>query len=163
MSARWRSGWIVAMAAVVAAGLAGCEVLGPDAWDSREESLASNRARWLSQTDGWSYRFTLSESCECIPGFVGPVVMTVEEGEVTAIRTVGTDEPVAPEDWAAFHTIEGLFDLIDQVLAERPHQFDVEYDPGLGNPTRVSYDIDEQIADDERVVHVSDVVLISSP
>lgn len=143
----------------VALQAGGCDPLAPDAWEDRGDLLERSRARW--EDEGiLAYRFTSVTSCECIAGFVGPVETEVRDGRIVAVTPLQGDEPVPEEQWAAFHTIEELFDWIEEAIERPAYQFDVTYDPALGYPTRINLDFDERVIDDEILVHVTAVTVL---
>jgi len=107
-----------------------------------------NRQLWRHQKI-YSYRYTLSKSCFCIPEARGPVVIEVRNGRTTSITSVETGEPVNPDFFREYNTIPKLFNLIRDAIARRASSLTVEYDQTLGYPTQINIDYDSQIADEE--------------
>lgn len=138
---------------------AACGPLAPDLWEDRQERLERSRERWQDARIT-AYRFTSVTSCECIPGFVGPVEIEVVDGRITALTPVQETVTVPEEHWPAFPTIEELFDRIEDAIARRAHQLDVDYDPLLGHPTQIGLDLDGQMVDDELGVRVSALTIL---
>jgi hypothetical protein len=58
-------------------------------------------------------------------------------------------QPYNPNLTGTIPTVIELFDIIQTKLAQKPFQQRVEYDPSLGYPTNVYFDMDERIADEE--------------
>lgn len=140
---------------------AGCNVLAPDPWDQRSAALERSRERWAVE-EIRSYRYTFSKSCECIPGFVGPVHITVRDDVVTSMEPVAGSDSVPADLWSAFDTVGEMFALIRTAIDDEAHQFEAEYDPELGYPTRISLDFDQQMVDDELVIRVEGLVIVSN-
>jgi len=80
---------------------------------------------------------TISNSCECLPGTSGPVVVTVRNGVVTSRRYVGTGAAVAASFAGAFPAVEGLFALVDAAVRSGTRPLDVRYHATFGYPTRI--------------------------
>ena len=139
--------------------LTGCGILDPDEWADRREALERSRERWADEL-ARTYRYTFSKSCECIPGFTGPVVIDVTNDEITALTPLSEDVEVPEEQWRAFDTVVAMFELIETAIDERAHSFDVEYDPSLGYPTGISLDFDEQGIDDELLIRVTELEIV---
>lgn len=110
--------------------------------------LRINRKLWNEQNIQ-NYRYTLSNSCFCIPEARGPVVITVQNGITTSITTT-TGEPVSnPEFFERYKTIPKLFNVIADAIARRADNIDVQYNSALGYPTQISIDYSFQQADEE--------------
>lgn len=91
----------------------------------------------------------------------GPVRLNVENGVVTAFTLLpGSSAAGGAPEPAAFPTIDDLFARLRAEAEADPVQFDVEYDDGLGYPTRASVDVRAEIADDEYTFRVTDFVAL---
>ncbi len=141
--------------------LGGCGIFESDEWEDRSDALERNRDRWANeQVD--TYRYTLSTSCECVAASFGPVSIEASHEQITSIIPLREGEE-GPEEqwWSAFVTVHDMFELIESAIDQRAHQFEVRYDPALGHPTLISLDLNEQYVDDELVIQVSDLEIVS--
>lgn len=120
----------------LAAGLAGCELLGPDGGSGPEAELRRNRATW-SAVAAESYRFRLVRTCECLAAVSGPFRVTVAGGEVVAAESEWTGEAVPAGLLGAIESVEDLFTHIERGLETGASRVDVTYHPLLGYPTKV--------------------------
>ncbi|MDM9382853.1 DUF6174 domain-containing protein [Chlorogloeopsis sp. ULAP01] len=117
------------------------------------DQLIINRRLW-NQQNIYSYRYTLSRSCFCIPEARGPVVIEVRNGIATSITSVDTGMPVNREYFQKYDTIPQLFVLIRDAIARGASNLSVQYDPILGYPTQINIDYDSQIADEEEYLTI---------
>ena len=112
--------------------------------------LEEAQARWaVAGVDDYSMQ--LLRSCECLPS--GTAEIEVVDGEIVSITWVGTPpgENVIP--FTA--TVEGLFALIREELAEEPDRMVVTYDEDDGHPLTIAVDRYLEIADDEYSIAVT--------
>ena len=110
--------------------------------------LKFNRDLWNRQNIS-NYRYTLSNSCFCIPDARGPVVIEVRNGQTTSITSVATGQPVNPEFFQNYKTIPKLFNLIQDAINRKASSLNVQYSAGFGYPTKIDIDYNSQIADEE--------------
>ncbi|MBE9037976.1 hypothetical protein IQ246_23280 [aff. Roholtiella sp. LEGE 12411] len=104
------------------------------------KQLRINHRLWRQQKIN-NYRYTLSNSCFCIPEARGPVVIEVRNGRTTSITSVNTGQPVAnPEFFQTYNTVPKLFHLIRNTISNGNEQSElaVEYNPELGYPTQIN-------------------------
>ncbi|RCJ19010.1 hypothetical protein A6S26_28020 [Nostoc sp. ATCC 43529] len=113
-----------------------------------QRRLNFNRRLWNNQNIA-NYRYTLSNSCFCLPDARGPVIIEVRNGQTTSITSVETGQPVNPEFFDKYDTITKLFNLIQDAINRRAERLDVDYNARLGYPTQISIDYSFQIADEE--------------
>lgn len=140
--------------------LSGCALLdGPDSWTRRSDQLAHNRQVWQSLA-ATSYRFTLVKSCECIPGFIGPVEITVDRGAIVAVRPLYPGRTVTPDQWPAFDTVEGLFFRLDEAIRGRAYRYDARYDATRGFPLSIALDPNAQMVDDEVSIRIDSLTIL---
>ena len=111
--------------------LASC---GPFVTDP-EFNLLTARARWGLREPA-AYMYTISRSCECLPGHSGVVVVAVRDGAVESRRDAWWGDPVSADFAELFLTIEQLFAEVDRLIRDgfRPI---VSYDPVYGYPTEL--------------------------
>ena len=118
------------------------------------EELASARSRWLRSGPS-VYTMTIVRGCECLSEAVGPVAVFVNNGAITARYTLSGAS--VPKSYAAlFPDVEGLFQLIADAQAQHYYKVDVEYDSELGFPTKISFDANKEMVDDESFTLVKD-------
>ncbi|KYC38043.1 hypothetical protein WA1_37435 [Scytonema hofmannii PCC 7110] len=97
-----------------------------------------------------NYRYTLSNSCFCIPDARGPVIIEVRNGQTTSITSVETGQPVSnPEFFQQYDTIPKLFNVIQDAIKRRAESVNAQYNAKFGYPTQISIDYSAQIADEE--------------
>ena len=113
--------------------------------------LAAAKRRW-AQLGPASYQITVGRSCFCAPETTRPVVVTVRDGQVVSRRYEDTGVDVAAQAAAAYPAVDGLFDLIDEAIAEHDATVDVLYDAARGFPVSIQIDGSVMIADDELFV-----------
>jgi hypothetical protein len=111
------------------------------------ERLEQNLALWRAQ--GYdSYRFEYRHRCFCPPAVTEPVNILVRGGAKVSVTYVTTGLAVPREHLDQYLTVEELFALARQALAEAA-SVNVSYDPALGYPTLLEIDWRREIADDE--------------
>lgn len=116
--------------------------------------LQSRRAAWEA-SEPVGYEYDVSWSCFCDPGVTQAVTVVVMDGVVTRrFYTVSGDD--VPTDISGTWTdIEGVFDLIDEVVRQDPDDLVVEFDETFGYPRRIAVDFDERMADDGFEVEIT--------
>jgi Family of unknown function (DUF6174) len=111
--------------------------------------LKFNRNLWNQQNIS-NYRYTLSNSCFCIPEARGPVVIEVRNGQTTSITSVATGLTVAnPEFFRQYNTVPKLFNVIKDAIDRNAFSLNVQYNHRLGYPTQINIDYSSQLADEE--------------
>ncbi|QLE57841.1 DUF6174 domain-containing protein [Nostoc sp. TCL26-01] len=110
--------------------------------------LKYNRSLWNSKNI-FNYRYTLSNSCFCIPDARGPVIIEVRNGQTVSITSVATGQPADPQFFQRYNTVPKLFDVIQDAIARRADSLNVSYNHRLGYPTQINIDYESQIADEE--------------
>jgi len=102
-----------------------------------------------------SYTYTVERTCFCLP--LGPLSVTVRDGEVTSIVTETgrhlhedrgplTSYPVS---------IDALFDYAEEAES-RSARSEIGYDPTLGYPAAFDIDWDSTTPDDDVQIQVTD-------
>jgi len=114
-----------------------------------QRRLKFNRNLWDKQNIS-NYRYTFSNGCFCIPEARGPVIIEVRNGETKSITSVATGQPIENiELFQNYNTIPKLFNVIQDGIARKASNLDVNYSPKLGYPTQINIDYNSQIADEE--------------
>ena len=122
--------------------LAGCAIFGEDDDDLSE--VAQQRRQW-ERLGIDAYEYDLTIFCFC--PHVDPVRVQVRADTVFSAILVETGAPV--EESYRARTIDELFDIIEDAVAEEADQLDVEYDESYGHPTRIYIDYRITIIDEE--------------
>ncbi len=121
--------------------LAGCAILGED--DDPSE-VAQQRRQW-ERLGFDAYEYDLTIFCFC--PHVDPVRVQVRADTVFSVTLVETGAPV--EDPFRARTIDELFDVIEDAVAQEANQLDVEYDEAFGYPSRIYVDYRINVIDEE--------------
>jgi hypothetical protein len=147
-STRWRTIPVAALLLLTACA----PVTG--AASSSPSSEAEYRAVWDANRPA-SYAYTIERTCFCLP--LGPLAVTVQDGQVAAIVTSGgkTLQPDDPRLAAYPISIDSLFDYVEKAEQESDRS-QVGYDPTLGYPVMIDVDWDNSIPDDNITIEVSD-------
>lgn len=103
------------------------------------------------------YRFNLNISCFCIFTQDMPLIIEVQDGEVVSMEYQSGKEidPSNLEMFERYATIDRIFAELEKALVEAD-SVTVEYDETHGFPTQVSIDLDQQLADEEIYLTISD-------
>lgn len=131
-------------------GLTGCRFVGWPGFETNDD----HREKWSARSSG-DYTFVMNRGCFCFPAGVFDV--EVVDYAIVSMVNVNSGESVPPENFEYVHTIEQMFDLIEQAEKDAD-RFSVEY-AREGYPTMISIDWIERAADDEIWYSVSDVVI----
>jgi hypothetical protein len=93
------------------------------------------------------YTFVLQRSCFCAGG-VEPVRIVVRDGVAVSYTVVPTGRPLAAEYREWYPTIDGLFEVVEDALANAD-AVAVVYHTQRGFPVRIDIDWVERAIDDE--------------
>jgi hypothetical protein len=141
---------------VMALVLAGCAAAG-NALDNQSE-IEQNREKW--QDAGIShYRFHLSISCFCVFVEDMPLIIEVQDGEVVSMEFESGKEidPSLLELFEKYATIDRVFAEVEAGLNGGADNVVVQYDPTYGFPAEVTLDFEQQAADDELYLTLSNL------
>ncbi len=122
--------------------LAGCAIFGEDDDDLSE--VAQQRRQW-ERLGIDTYEYDLTIFCFC--PHVDPVRVQVRADTVFSAILVETGAPV--EEPFRARTIDELFDVIEDAVAQEADQLDVEYDEAFGYPSRIYVDYRINVIDEE--------------
>lgn len=135
-------------------GVGGCDFIGAGL---QQAELDAALAKWESQgIDTYEYRF--SNACECLPETSGPIIITVFNDEVTAVRRPDDAAGLPPRDGGPAPTIPELFETVQSAIVEGADSITVEYDEEFGFPTQLTIDWDAGLADEETIYTAEDLV-----
>ncbi len=109
--------------------------------------LEANRGLW-EESGIESYRLTVGRVSFLPPEFLGPFVVTVENGEVVGVVRKRTGEAPREEHVRGMPlTVEDLFDVIEEFADA--DSIEVRYKSDLGYPTRIEADPEFNAIDEE--------------
>jgi len=110
--------------------------------------LNQARSNWrVTSPASYVYRYQLS--CFCPRELVQPVLITVRNARIDSVVYADTHQPVDPQHLRNFHTIDELFDMLQEAISRDPYEMAASYDPSFGYPTSATIDYDEKMADEE--------------
>lgn len=119
--------------------------------------IEQNKEKW--QDAGIShYRYNLFISCFCIFVENMPLVIEVQDGEVVSMEYQNGNEidPSLLELFGKYATIDRIFAEVEAGLNGAADNVVVKYDATYGFPTEVTIDVEQQAADDELYLTISD-------
>ena len=122
--------------------LAGCALFGEDDDDLSE--VEQNRRQWERLgIDAYAYDLTIV----CFCAHVAPVRVQVRADTVFSATNPETGETV--EEPYRTRTIDELFDVVEDAVAQQADRLEVEYDEAFGYPARIYVDYRFNLADEE--------------
>jgi hypothetical protein len=130
-----RTRLLVILASAVLLFLSACA----NPYSDLQSHLRQNEQKWAAQKID-NYQYTLRILCFCPQEITEPVVVEVRDGVTTSANTVNE-----------------LFDIIRDAIAQKVSKLTVEYDPTLGYPKQITIDPIETAIDEERAYTVSDL------
>jgi hypothetical protein len=135
--------------------LSGCVIFSSDEGDLQEE-LDSHRLMW--ETAGITdYRIRFQRLClNCSVDLLVPVHITVRDGVIESVTDVDTGQPVDPDNFGFYQTIDEMFDTIQFAIDENAAEIDVTYDEVLGFPSDANIDLSRSLINDDTQFEVRD-------
>ena len=141
---------------ILLASVLACNNAEPDPMLARAQlELDSQRTLW-EQTRSSDYTYEYNVLCECSDNFGQTVEVTVTAGAIESVvyaesgefgRKAG-DPPVVFGS-PRYHTIDGLFDVIQEAINFEADRLTVSYNSEFGYPTDVAIDQFVNAIDDE--------------
>jgi hypothetical protein len=122
--------------------------------EQQQDALAAAQARWRAAGVS-AYSFQLQHTCFCAPVATNPVIISVQQNNVTSIAYVNDGTSADTALFRDYMTVDRLFAFLHRALSQQPDTFRATYDLQLGYPTDVYIDNNFQIADDEFGLRVS--------
>jgi hypothetical protein len=124
--------------------------------------LGRARRRWEA-TRPLSYEYAIERLCFCPVEYLGPARIRVAGDSVVERSYTATGDPV-PELFAAgFPSVDGLFAILAEAYERGAHEVEVTYDPETGVPLEFFIDDEENAADDENGMRVTERVTPVAP
>ena len=114
-----------------------------------QQQLNDSKTKWASKNMK-DYQYTFNWSCFCTPDYNKPVVISVRNGVLSAVKYADGSGPVDKTKYPNFRTIDGLFEFLQDAINRKAYRITVSYDAKLGYPTSASIDYDQRIADEEK-------------
>jgi hypothetical protein len=147
-----------AMVVLVALALGCGSPTGPEAERDRDlAALAAARRQWQAQ-GLTSYDIHYQNLCFCTAEVRARVRLEVRGGLIAGVVQLDNGLRLEATTFPRYRTVEGLFQLIAQALAEDADDVEVRYDASRGQPLEVFIDRSERIADEEIRVETGDLV-----
>lgn len=138
----------VAVGIALCAGAVACtDAVGPIQY----RDLETARQRWQAQ-NLHTYAFTVKRECFCAN--VDRLYVLVVGDSVAGVFDLDTGQQAALRLGT---TVDALFTFVQQAIDRHVDVIDAQYDAVKGYPIEIRYDGSVQGADDELLVHVSDV------
>ena len=152
-----RGSYRVILPAILAASLSACESpLSP----SEFPALGEAEARWARRSFQ-DYAFEIRRSCFCEPLVTQWARVEVLGGVVSRVVLLETGAEVSPQERGRFPTVGGVFASIHAATKDESlDDITVEFDPGLGFPTRVLFDAKPDILDGGSATYLRSVASI---
>ena len=128
--------------------LAACTAVG-NAMGGQSE-IEQNKEKWQDANIS-HYRYHLNISCFCAFVENMPLIVEVQDGKVISMEYQNGNEidPSLLELFEKYATIDRVFTEVEAGLNGAADSVVVKYDPTYGFPTDVTIDIEQQAADDE--------------
>ena len=114
-----------------------------------QQQLNDSKTKWASKNMK-DYQYTFNWICFCTPDYNKPVVISVRNGVLSAVKYADGSGPVDKTKYPNFRTIDGLFEFLQDAINRKAYRITVSYDAKLGYPTSASIDYDQRIADEEK-------------
>jgi Family of unknown function (DUF6174) len=121
-----------------------------------QAELRTNMALW-NKTSSKDYDYTLRLSCFCIPSATLPKRIEVRGGEIETILDV--ESGLESENFF-FNTLDAQFEEIQDAINDRLYIITTSYNDTSGYPTSVYFDVHPGMSDDERLIEITDVVIL---
>lgn len=124
----------------------------------RDENLAKWRAAGIDD-----YEIDYQRGCFCPPP--SDVRIVVRDGIIVAVYDRDTGEEI-DNDFSgafAFNSVDGLFAVIGEAIAQPVAELSVEYDAELGYPVSTSIDFIAGAVDDEITIRISALRQLPTP
>ena len=103
--------------------------------------------RWSEQPQ--SYTVTFQQQCFCMPDYLRPIQLAVENNQIVDAIFANDQSPVPAEIISDLPTIEKMFHALEAAKAIPAERIDAEFDPQFHYPSKIYIDYDAQLADEE--------------
>ncbi len=116
-----------------------------------EVELDSHLTFW-QQARLSDYTFEYNVLCTCSDNFGQPVKVSVTNGEVQSVVYAESGDPPVVVGSPRYHTMNSLFDMIQEAIDNEADRLIVSYDSELGYPTNVEIDYMSNSIDAEYII-----------
>ena len=123
--------------------------------------LNTNISRWQANKLS-NYQFDFRWICFCLPDYISPVTITVEDGAISHVIYNETQILVPVDKLSRYKTIDDLFSFIQDAYNENAHQISIRYDPHHGYPFEGAVDYVEMIVDEEKGFEIKNLMELES-
>ena len=151
---------LLALLIAASVALAGCNGESDDLPPGKlsMSNFKKNRSKWESlQVDDYQMHYRLA--CFCLDDATSQRLVKVTGNQLDSAVNADTNAALLGETYETL-TIDELFGRI-ALEESRADKLYVEYDATYGYPTKISVDGNEQMADDEYTITVSDVKFVN--
>ncbi len=129
--------------------LSGClNFIGLDDDRDQEERLERNWREWRS-LDIDDYEIVVQRGCFCDENIMRPVRVLVRNDAIVSLTFDDTGAPVPAAYWGLFHSIDGLFGIVDDAIDKDAHDLEVRYDGSYNFPRLIEIDYSRNAVDEE--------------
>ena len=121
-----------------------------------QTEIGQNKDKWQDANIS-HYRYELYISCFCVFNEDMPLIIEVQDGKVVSMEFQSGKEidPSLLELFDKYATIDRIFAEVEAGLNGAADNVVVKYDPTYGFPTEVTIDVEQQAADDELYLTIS--------
>lgn len=139
---------------VLTLALAACTAVG-NALGNQSE-IEQNKEKWQDANIS-HYRYNLFLSCFCVFNEDMPLMIEVQDGKVVSMEFQSGKEidPSLVELFNKYATIDRIFTEVEAGLNGAADNVVVKYDPTYSFPAEVTIDVEQQAADDELYLTIS--------
>jgi len=118
-----------------------------------QDEVSINLRKWKNKNFS-NYQFTFQISCYCVENYTLPKQVVIKNNKIFSVGGVFYAEVNDP----SFKTVEGYFKYIRNKQSKNPVQESLNFDPIMGYPTYIYFDISEMIADEEIGYTISNLI-----
>lgn len=118
-------------------------------YEDMKVELRENQEKWSLAGFGGNYQIQVRRLCFCLPEFQEPINISVSGFRFQALTYSTSGEPLEVGRIPDFHTVESLFDFIENAFNRNVSNVYITYDETYGYPSQVSIDYDACLADEE--------------
>jgi len=140
--------------------LAACTAVGSAM--GNQSRIEQNKEKWQDANIS-HYRYNLFLSCFCVFSEDMPLIIEVQDGNVVSMEFQSGKEidPALLELFNKLATIDRIFAEVEAGLNGAADSVVVKYDSTYGFPTEVTLDVEQQAADDELYLTISNFEKLS--
>ena len=120
-----------------------------------EVELNTHQALWRQAGVG-DYSYVYDAQCECADNYGQPVRLSVTDGRVRSVVYAESGALPLLEYTPRYHSVDSLFDLIQDAVDNQADSVSVSYDGVLWYPTKIEIDYSSNAVDDEYILTVFD-------